>query len=84
MPACQGEKKIECAIRIYQEIIAWYKKALSISEINQKLLEFDELFPEYKWFSKTKKTRLLIMANAIIFSKSFSLFTAYQILRGDD
>ena len=33
MPACQGEKKIECAIRIYQEIIAWYKKALYISEI---------------------------------------------------
>ena len=60
MPACQGEKKIECAICIYQEIIAWYKKALSISEINQKLLEFDELFPEYKWFSKTKKLDFLL------------------------
>ena len=60
MPACQGKKKIECAICIYQEIIAWYKKALSISEINQKLLEFDELFPEYKWFSKTKKLDFLL------------------------
>ena len=60
MPACQGEKKIEYAIRIYQEIIVWYKNALSMAEVNQKLLEFDQLFPEYEWFSKTKKLDFLL------------------------
>ena len=60
MPACQGEKKIEYAVRIYQDIIVWYKKALSVAEVNQKLIEFDELFPEYKWFSKTKKLDFLL------------------------
>ena len=60
MPTCQGEKKIEYTIRVYQEIISWYKNALSIPEINQKLLEFDELFPEYKWFSTTKKLDFLL------------------------
>ena len=60
MPICQGEKKIEHAVRIYQEIIVWYEKALSVSEVNQKILEFDELFPEYKWFSKTKKLDFLL------------------------
>ena len=60
MPTCQGEKKIELTVRIYQEIIVWYKNALSATEVNQKLLEFDTFFPEYKWFSKTKKLDFLL------------------------
>ena len=60
MPVCYGEKKIENAILIYKEIISWYKNALSIPEINQKMFEFDEIFPDYKYFSKTKKLDFLL------------------------
>ncbi len=60
MPVCHGEKKIENVILIYKKIIAWYENALSIPEINQKMFEFDESFPVYKWFSKTKKLDFLL------------------------
>ena len=55
MPLCSGEKKLKIAVELYEEIIKWYNTALSNEQINQKLLEFDEFFPEYKHFSKTKK-----------------------------
>ena len=55
MPVCESEKKLKLASEIYNEIVKWYKSALSDEKINQKLLEFDEFFPEYKHFSKTKK-----------------------------
>ena len=60
MPICQGEKKIQESIFLYQKIINWYEKVLSTVEINKKIEEFDEIFPEYKWFSKTKKIDFLL------------------------
>lgn len=60
IPICNGEKKIQNTIFLYQQIVQWYEKALSTVEIGQKLLEFDEAFPEYKWFSKTKKLDFLL------------------------
>lgn len=60
MPLCNGEKKIQNAIFLYQQIVLWYEKSLSTIEISQKLLEFDEAFPEYKWFSKTKKLDFML------------------------
>ena len=38
----------------------WYEQALSTFEINQKILEFDEVFPQYSWFSQTKKLDFLL------------------------
>jgi hypothetical protein len=58
--ACNGEKKIEYSIRIYEEIIAWYKEAFQTSEIKQKLLDFNQVFPEYVCFSQTKKLDFLL------------------------
>lgn len=60
MPICSGEQKLQNAIRIYQEIVLWYKKAWSINKINEKIREFDDIFTEYKWFSKTKKIDFLL------------------------
>ena len=60
MPICSGEKKLQNAICIYSEIIQWYEQALSTFEINQKILEFDEVFPQYSWFSQTKKLDFLL------------------------
>ncbi len=60
MPICSGEKKLENAISIYKIIIDWYQSALSMSGINQKIVEFDQIFTEYKWFSKTKKLDFLL------------------------
>lgn len=60
MPICNGEKKFEIAVYLYYKIVDWYDKALSTIEIQQKTVEFDETFPEYKWFSKTKKLDFLL------------------------
>ena len=60
MPICSGEKKLQKAICIYNKIIQWYEQALSTFEINQKILEFDEIFPQYSWFSQTKKLDFLL------------------------
>ena len=57
---CHGEKKIQNTIFLYQQIVQWYEKALQNIEITQKLLEFDDVFPEYTWFSKTKKLDFLL------------------------
>jgi hypothetical protein len=60
MPLCKGEQKIQAAIGIYHEIMQWYEKSLSTNEIDKKIFEFDEIFPEYRWFSKTKKLDFLL------------------------
>lgn len=60
MPVCKGEKKIQKCIVLYQKIVNWYEKVLSTVEINQKIVEFDEVFPEYKWLSQTKKLDFLL------------------------
>ena len=60
IPVCSGEKKIEYSIKIYEEIIAWYKESLQTSEIKQKFLDFNQVFPEYVWFSQTKKLDFLL------------------------
>ncbi len=60
MPICKGEKKLKNTLLLYNEIIKWYDKALSSPQIQQKLVEFDELFPAYQWFSKTKKLDFLL------------------------
>ena len=60
MPICKGERKIQSAIHLYQQIVQWYNQALSTNEIARKTIEFDEVFPEYRWFSKTKKLDFLL------------------------
>jgi len=60
MPICKGEKKLQTAILLYNQIVKWYDNALATPEIQQKLMEFDELFPAYKRFSKTKKLDFLL------------------------
>lgn len=49
------ERKINACALLYDDIVEWYKKTLSMEEIQQKILQFDAFFPEYKWFSQTKK-----------------------------
>ncbi|MBE7084984.1 MAG: hypothetical protein E7368_02890 [Clostridiales bacterium] len=63
MPILQGEKKLLKAIEIYDEIIAWYKEALLQKEVQKKILEFDAVFPQYSWFSNTKKIDFLLWQN---------------------
>ena len=63
MPILQGEKKLLKAIEIYDEIIAWYKEALLHKEVQKKILEFDAVFPQYSWFSNTKKIDFLLWQN---------------------
>lgn len=60
MPVCKGEKKIQKSIFLYQKIVNWYEQVLTTIEINQKITEFDGIFPEYKWFSETKKIDFLL------------------------
>ena len=60
MPLCQGERKIECAVCIYNEIAQWYRLALLNNAIQTKITEFDLCFPEYSWFSRTKKLDFLL------------------------
>ena len=49
------EKKLNACALLYNKIVVWYKKTLSMEEIQQKIVQFDAFFPEYKWFSETKK-----------------------------
>ncbi len=60
MPICKGEKKLKKAIRIYNEIIVWYKESVGKEEIKEKIDDFDQVFPEYAWFSKTKKLDFIL------------------------
>lgn len=60
MPVCQGEEKIKNAVRIYGEIADWYKQVLQTESVQKKIAEFDEVFPEYEWFSQTKKLDFII------------------------
>ena len=60
VPLCKGEQKIQTVIDIYHQIMQWYEKALISEAIERKILEFDEVFPEYRWFSKTKKLDFLL------------------------
>lgn len=60
VPVCKGEKKIENVIRIYEEICSWYQDILQAAEIKRKIVEFDEIFPEYAWFSQMKKIDFLL------------------------
>ena len=60
LPICRGEEKIEKCIKIYGEIVTWYKEALADIGVRQKLFEFDEILPQYKWFSSTKKLDFLL------------------------
>lgn len=60
IPLCTGEEKIKNVVRIYTEIVEWYKNALQEDYIQEKIAKFDEVFPEYKWFSLTKKLDFLL------------------------
>ena len=57
---CHGEEKLNAAINIYEEIVAWYKAALKDERIKKKLADFDEALPQYSWFSQTKKLDFLL------------------------
>ena len=54
-PYWTAEKKLQHAVCVYNEVFDWYKQALSNEKLAKKIVEFDEFFPEYKWFSQTKK-----------------------------
>ena len=59
-PAYYKENKLEISIKLYDEIIAWYDNALQTEEIQETLSLFDNNFPEYTWFSHTKKLDFLL------------------------
>ena len=60
IPTCRGEEKLKHSIKIYDEILVWYKEALKSKEIQKKLSEFDKILPEYAWLSPTKKLDFLL------------------------
>ncbi|MBQ8875992.1 MAG: hypothetical protein IJY63_00405, partial [Clostridia bacterium] len=60
MQMCHGEEKLNAAINIYEEIVAWYKAALKDERIKKKLADFDKALPQYSWFSETKKLDFLL------------------------
>lgn len=50
-----GEKKLDNAIFVYNEICQRYKDYMNTENCNKALKMFDELFPDYSDFSNTKK-----------------------------
>ena len=54
------EKRLVEAVELYREIEYWYKGFMQSEGSADFLNAFDEAFPEYQWFSSTKKVDFLL------------------------
>ena len=55
-----GSDRLEQAIEIYHEIEKWYEDYLNTEEAKNNIRIFDEMLPDYKWISDTKKIDCLL------------------------
>ena len=54
------EDKLQNAVRLYDNIVAWYEEYLKTDEANENIKTFDRLLPDYAWISNTKKIDCLL------------------------
>ena len=59
----EKEVRLQKATVIYADIVRWYERFLCSAEAQVFLSEFDQAFPEYVGFSKTKKVDFLIWSS---------------------
>lgn len=50
-----ASEKQDCAIKLYDEIVAWYHEYLSTNEAKKNIELFDRFLPEYTWLTEVKK-----------------------------
>ena len=49
------EDQLDCAVRLYEQMLAWYGEFLKTENGRDCITEFDKTLPGYTWMSKVKK-----------------------------
>ena len=54
------QAKLENAVEVYGEIVSWYENYLAMEDAEKNIRLFDELLPDYAWFTPVKKVDFLL------------------------
>lgn len=54
-PPANDPERLQKVIRMYESICAWYKSYLQTDNAAECIKKFDEVLPDYAWFSDIKK-----------------------------
>lgn len=58
-----SRERVDNAIKIYDQIVSWYRSYLATEDARKNITEFDKWLPSYRWIPAIKKIDYLLWSN---------------------